>query len=295
MLVLWPSGLPKHLDSLTKYAFTSATDTYFCSTCGSQMFAHLHTKELTLIRSGVLQNAGELVKFRGHIFLKDTKDGGFGDWLHEIDGEKLSRAKESGGSEELPRGWRLETIKPNGEEQQLPAYCHCKGVEFYITRPDHGSKRLLAPLPDVLVNPAPEESELWWLRDHNRYLAGTCACNSCRLAAGIDIVQWAFVPAANIKLSNGDPFQREFGTIKSYQSRDDVTRCFCGRCGANVFWTGDARPELIDVAVGLLDAASGARAEEWLFWGKERVSFGEDAPIRGLVDALGKGLAASKD
>jgi len=59
-----------------------------------------------------------------------------------------------------------------------------------------------------------------------------------------------------------------------------------------IFWTGDDRPELIDVAVGLLAAPCGARADSWLKWTTSRVSFSEDAIHKALVDSLGAGLEA---
>lgn len=103
--------------------------------------------------------------------------------------------------------------------------------------------------------------------------------------------QWAFVPASNIKLPHGESFSSiEFGTLKSFRSSDRVTRYFCGHCGAMVFWTGEDRPELIDVAVGLLDAESGARAEDWLKWITMRVSFVEHALHKEFVESFELGL-----
>jgi hypothetical protein len=67
-----------------------------------------------------------------------------------------------------------------------------------------------------------------------------------------------------------------------------------------VFWHDKWRPDIIDVSVGLLDAPEGARAENWLEWWKDRVSFVEDAGngrlgdvalrAEGLIDGLRKGL-----
>ncbi|KAI6855741.1 hypothetical protein KC338_g465 [Hortaea werneckii] len=113
-------------------------------------------------------------------------------------------------------------------------------------------------------------------------------------------VQWAFIPTTSITLdpAGGNPFPSEtpfsFGTLKHYRSSDQATRYFCGICGANVFWCGDERPGLMDVAVGLLDAAEGARAEDWLQWRTERVSYREDAVPRAesLIYGLEKGLKA---
>jgi len=67
-------------------------------------------------------------------------------------------------------------------------------------------------------------------------------------------------------------------------------RYFCGKCGASCFWVGDARPELIDVAVGLLTATSGARAETWLKWVTSRVSFIEEALNKELTESFEVGL-----
>ena len=82
--------------------------------------------------------------------------------------------------------------------------------------------------------------------------------------------------------------------MHKYVSSPGVTRTFCSQCGANVFWHGDedtfGRKHLVDVAVGLLDAPSGARAEEMLAWWTGRVSFEEHALHMGLVKGLKDGL-----
>lgn len=82
------------------------------------------------------------------------------------------------------------------------------------------------------------------------------------------------------------------GTLKRYESAKGIRREFCGTCGATCFWHSDERPGLIDVSVGLLEADTGARAEEWLAWCTERVSFAEHAQNKSLISNLGKGLKA---
>ena len=79
-------------------------------------------------------------------------------------------------------------------------------------------------------------------------------------------MEWAFIPAIDITLDSAgkEPFRTDFGTLKAYRSSRGVTRYFCNTCGATIFWTGESRPQLIDVAVGILDAEEGARAESWL-------------------------------
>jgi len=91
-------------------------------------------------------------------------------------------------------------------------------------------------------------------------------------------------------LDGGKPFRKMFGTMKTFASSAGVTRGFCGTCGANAYWMSEERPELLDVSVGLLEAGSGVRGEEWLWWAFGRVSFGEAALNRELVDGLDAGL-----
>lgn len=61
-----------------------------------------------------------------------------------------------------------------------------------------------------------------------------------------------------------------------------------------MFFTGAGRTDLVDVAVGVLDAPEGARADSWLEWRMNRVSFREDTVGRadGLVEALEEGQQA---
>jgi hypothetical protein len=157
----------------------------------------------------------------------------------------------------------------------------------------------------------------WWLRGPNntRYLAGTCACRSCRLASGFEIQTWAFIPRSNIFIYSlspdpdgaRKPQQLDFetvppGVLKSYESSPGVAREFCPRCGATVFWHNKERSELIDVSAGLLEATDGARAESWLEWWTGRVSFAEEAGAQmpgqqiaslraqSLIESLERGL-----
>lgn len=120
------------------------------------------------------------------------------------------------------------------EDDYLRASCHCSAVSFCITRPDAVTSTaprsnfpdlMLAYCstpPEVVSNPGDEK---WWLRggplsapspnpsssrnDTSRtqrqqsprttkYLAGTCACRSCRLTSGFEIQSWAFIPRGNI-------------------------------------------------------------------------------------------------
>lgn len=78
---------------------------------------------------------------------------------------------------------------------------------------------------------------------------------------------WAFIPNVNI-IHNKKPLPDPpiFGTIRHYASSEDADRYFCGDCGAVIFLVSKMRPELLNVAVGVLYDELGARAEGWLRW-----------------------------
>jgi hypothetical protein len=57
-----------------------------------------------------------------------------------------------------------------------------------------------------------------------------------------------------------------------------------------VFWHDiKERPHMIDVAVGVLDSETGARAEDWLEWRKKSPSYAEDAVNKKLARELSEG------
>jgi hypothetical protein len=56
------------------------------------------------------------------------------------------------------------------------------------------------------------------------------------------------------------------GTLAYYQSSPDVQRYFCRVCSTSTFYACNDRPEIVNVAIGLLEAPDGARAEGFLSW-----------------------------
>lgn len=286
---------------------------HFCATCGAHTFTMVEmSKTICVINTGLWDRTEGLINWVGCKWVEDTLDGGVSVWFKDIkraDGtrEELKRwvRRDLEGADLVPEG-SLVTLAKKEEipvkNDKLKAYCQCGGVKFHITRPNEASKKVRSPFPDLMVpynsssSAANPQNVPWWLRDNvAKYLAGTCACPSCRLASGCEIQPWAFVPKCNIFLEDGTPLDFKkphfsMGTLKSYQSSEGVTREFCGVCGATVFWHCEERPELIDVSVGVLDQAEGARAEGWLDWWTERVSFEELALSKDLVASLGEGL-----
>ena len=265
---------------------------FFCSNCGANVYFEDTNTEDRDICTGVLERAEGVVLLKQHIFVTDSKDGGLCDWIPDVEAwEGFSKV-----SRKLDAGWKDGSKLSSKRDEELQAYCHCKGVRFKITRPDESSANLTAPRGDIVGPPTMEQDgakndEAWWLRENGtKYLGGTCACNECRLASGFDIQAWAFVPKANISQLNGEPLDFSAGTLKRYDSSEGVYREFCSKCGATVFWHSDSRPELIDVSAGLLDAEEGARAESWLGWKTDRVSFHEEAQNKDLISRLSAGL-----
>lgn len=276
----------KTSDSLTRY---------FCGQCGASIYNHESTLDNNHIASGIVDRAEGLVDFRQHIFVGDTKDGGLSNC---IEGIAWSGHPEQSEKLQLSSKPALEntTATRTNPGEVLECYCQCRGVQFNITRPNQSSSNVSSPAPDVLVpyhsqSPHNFPDSAWWLRANGtKYFAGTCACNSCRLSSGYDIQAWAFVPKSNIQQMNGKGLDYSMGTLKQYSHSKGAYRNFCGTCGATAFWHNDERPGVVDVSAGLLNAEEGARAEDWLEWATERVSFKELAQNKSLVSSMSRGL-----
>ena len=277
-----------------------------------------------------------VMEFTHHKHVDDTGDGGLAIWLPYVGDRVVGGRPTSNGS--LPRA-----PPPIGLDsptsRTVSAACHCGAVRFTVLPADHDSEvsrqphsgfsDLLVPFaatdPAITANP---NDVKWWIRppaarDSNgssalpddaapvftRWLAGTCACRSCRLATGFEIQTWAFIPRRCIILSSGQPLKFDqtgkciaLQSLSAYQSSSGVERNFCSCCGATVFWHDAWRPDLIDVSVGLLrpEVGVGSRVEFLLDWCTTRVSFVEEATrgrsglsaLRGssLANALEKGM-----
>ncbi len=287
-----------------------------------------------------------VVRFARQIFLGNTRDGGMGVWVEgprwrgwpdsevfEVPGVGEGGVVVEGGGGEK---------REKREERRLQGYCHCRGVEFYVTPPDEeeddehaesasGAEKkvfsspfsfscsfIFYPLPNLIwTSPFPSSSShifrnsltltqdsQWYLRaSGTKYLAGLCACNSCRLATGHDLQAWAFIPHShihhpqdgsifNLRPEGSEGKGNTTTTLKTYSHTPGAKRGFCGRCGATVFWSHEERRgDVIDISVGLLEEeGGGARAEGWLEWRTEGVSFAECALNKELVGMVVEGL-----
>lgn len=309
---------PKVETSLATYQSSAKLKRHFCKMCGANIFVHNSDIDEWYLATGLIEmpagrNHGETIQTTNivqHEFVSDTLDGGLALCLETIQGRQLKFFAQGPDREPLtltsggtPLAQAISGSKGESKpdilqgEEHLHASCHCGGVQFRLSRPNDQSTQLSSPWPDLLVpyhsaSPENHEDVKWWLRaGGTKYLAGTCACRSCRLASGFPIQTWAFVPMSNILTLYGRPLSFILGSLKQFNSSPGVYREFCGTCGATVFWHCDERPDLIDVSVGLLRAEEGSRAEKWLEWWTERVSFKEDAVDKALIDALEDGLS----
>ncbi|KAF6825290.1 duf636 domain protein [Colletotrichum musicola] len=319
----YPILPPQFEKGTSKHVGADGWTRYFCSTCGCHVFRgcagdrkHDWEAATGVANDDDMEDGARYVR---HSSVSDTKDGGISIWLSDIDGQTL---KVDHGPE---RSGQDKERAPPSPSDTLPASCACGTVSFHITRPDVASHAPHSGYPDLqyaacqhsadfMSNPRDEK---WWIRGDSgeKYLAGTCACRSCRLASGFEIQTWVFVPRSNIFIhlpaTDGRqtvPTLLEFttlppGILKTYRSSPGVMREFCGVCGATVFWHDESRPGVVDVSAGLLRAPEGARAGTWLDWWTARCSYAEEADrgrtgvaarvARTLVEGLERGLLRS--
>ncbi|KAF2464434.1 uncharacterized protein BDR25DRAFT_296663 [Lindgomyces ingoldianus] len=266
----WPEPrVNVDISKLARYAFSSRIRVFFCRTCSTPIFFEDgDLGDLDVFTGAVKNDAGDVMdlKIIRHIFVGDTRDGGASMWLRKpnADGSEAKRFKERSRGED-------------STENAIPIRCHCKGVDLVLHRGNYNGKK---------------REELPWFIDPKTHkaIAGFCACDSCRLSFGVDVCNWSFAELNNISYSealtkNGKVFPRNtselkaavdrkdssIGTLTYYASSPNVQRYFCGSCGACVFYAADDRPDIVDVAIGVLEASDGARAEGFHSWALGKV------------------------
>ncbi|KAI0382363.1 Mss4-like protein [Hypomontagnella monticulosa] len=271
----WPQPRESvDISGLERYQFSANITYRFCRTCSTLMFYESQKYPSKLgVFSGSLKNIDtDVLKLTKHIYVEDTLDGGASIWFRKpnADGKEIPRYRER--SEEIPWDWPQASnvvglAETHQEQRPIPIWCHCKGIELCFHPPNYDGK-LREELP-WFIDPRTKKS-----------LASFDVCDSCRLHFGVDIVNWTFVSLANISSLNGSAFPKTtaelkaavdagdsaVGTLAYYQSSDDVQRYFCKVCSASAFYACEDRPEILDLAIGLLEAPGGARAETYLSW-----------------------------
>ncbi|KAL2131368.1 hypothetical protein VTI74DRAFT_5179 [Chaetomium olivicolor] len=257
-----------------------------------------------LVFTGTLKVEGDVrgrqvVRCEDHIFVGDTVDGGSVNWLRGLnqdgkgEGEQVAvwlgnrnKSEEVKEGEywpavkELQKGYEANLKAAEGGKGNVPIRCHCGGVDLVLRageaqREFEEMQRKGEQLP-WFVDPAT-----------HKLLGSLDCCDSCRIWAGSEVYNWTFSLLKHISFAGADrtgfpgntselraavegkhgkPRDARLGTLAIYASSSDVQRYHCGRCSASVFYAVDERPDMVDIAVGLLYAADGARAESVLSW-----------------------------
>lgn len=202
-----------------------------------------------------------IFQIKTHVYTESALGGGLNDWLPQIGDRKLGIWNPDDGSG-APGQPQIE-YGADGREDRLRAQCHCGGVSFTIPRPNEDD--LASSFIRSFISPI----------DKTKWAAALDMCDDCRGTSGSPIAAWAFIP-----LDRCEPKIKPdllIGTSKTFRSSADVLRSFCGRCGATVFYTCDERrptdrETIVDLAIGILRAPEGVKAENWLIWRAGRIA-----------------------
>ena len=103
--------------------------------------------------------------------------------------------------------------------------------------------------------------------------ASHCHCSMCRKAHGAAFGTYAAVKAADFRVVSGAKH------VTRYQSSPGIVRTFCARCGSTLQWLRESKPEIVDVALGILDDDPGVRPDRHIYVGSK-------APWHEITDRL---------
>ena len=83
--------------------------------------------------------------------------------------------------------------------------------------------------------------------------ASHCHCSMCRKAHGAAFGTYAAAKAADFRVVSGSE------RITRYRSSAGIVRTFCARCGSSLPGFDSRSPDVVDVALGVLDDDPGVR------------------------------------
>ncbi|KAF2727023.1 hypothetical protein EJ04DRAFT_506380 [Polyplosphaeria fusca] len=295
----WPEPYANvDTSSLKTYSFTPNYNIRFCGTCSTPMFFEgAKEPHFLQVLTGTIDNVpGDIIKITRNIFIGDTLDGGASPWLRNPNADGTPVPRFLLRTEELPSDWPT-AVPAQKPSNTVPIRCHCRGIDFLLHRADFSHTQ-------------PQDMPWYVDATTQKLRSGFCACDSCRLFTGTDMYNYFFASLAHMTLSDSttrlpasqaalkaavDAGDAGLGTLAYYASSGPVQRYFCRRCSARVFYVHDDRDEVVDVAVGLLEAGEGARAEGWVAWGGGGVSAKGDVQggwREGFVGRLERGSRA---
>jgi hypothetical protein len=103
--------------------------------------------------------------------------------------------------------------------------------------------------------------------------ASNCHCSMCRKAHGAAFGTYALAKAAGFRVISGAD------RIARYRSSPGVVRTFCARCGSTLQWLRDSKPDIVDIALGVIDGDPGVRPSSHIFVASK-------APWHDITDSL---------
>lgn len=299
-----PTAMPREIheqgsDSLAVYRSSPTMLRLFCKSCGASI-ANIDSagEEEWELATGSIEFPGEKSGLEGkfnrvQLWVEDVKgDGGAAGWVNTGKLAGMDRHWRGRDSETvsdanieslLAGGYGGQPNRPpdeadcGGRDDKLNFHCHCGTVSLNISRPDEQYNRATGKFESCLD-----------------------ACTSCRLVTGFEITSWATVPQEliNTPAPNLHAYLADRSKLKHYKTSVDVSRYFCGTCGATIFYQKLNGLDTIDVGIGLLDPPihEDARAEDWLVWQKypTGMSYPEDAVDQKFVKDLAEGLRFHK-
>ena len=83
--------------------------------------------------------------------------------------------------------------------------------------------------------------------------ASHCHCSMCRKAHGAAFGTYAAAKAADFRFLCGED------RITRYRSSAGIVRTFCARCGSSLPGFDSRRPDVVDIALGVLDDDPGVK------------------------------------
>ena len=88
-----------------------------------------------------------------------------------------------------------------------------------------------------------------------------CHCRDCQRQSGSAFIAAVRLPSADFRITQGEPSRY----IAKSDSGNDISRIFCGACGAPLYVQVSTRPDLIGLRVTSLDDPSWFRPDANIF------------------------------
>jgi hypothetical protein len=257
----------------------------FCRKCGCHVATHTlpsapgperWTVATSIFSLAAIRGDGEevvsstglsaLFQITKHIFPASARDGGLAALIPAV-GDRTLQLWDPPPSD--PRAGIIPTflLRDRDGAERVQVQCHCGRASYSLGRPS-ARHRAHAALAQACISQDGQG---------NRWKAQLDVCRDCRLQTGAHVQPWATVPASAL----WPPLDSDVGTLRAFSSSANVTRFFCGNCGASVFVRRKRRrrgsrrgdeggeDEVVSLAVGVLRAPEGPLAENWLEWTDE--------------------------